>query len=151
MSQDANWFSTQISRRKRPQRHIDSQQYSKMTSFQVWTILSAVLNIVVCQNLGRIVTNSVKDCTGEIKDYIGAQAGDRVTIHYTGWLRAESAGNAWRKGKQFDSSKGGKPISFELGKGVVVKGWDDGLIGTCEGESLRLEIPSEFAYGDQGT
>ena len=122
-----------------------------MTSFQVWTILSAVLNIVVGQNLGRIVTNSVKDCAGEIQDYIGAQAGDKVTIHYTGWLRAASTGNAWKKGKQFDSSKGGKPISFELGKGVVVKGWDDGLIGTCEGESLRLEIPSELAYGDQGS
>ena len=122
-----------------------------MTSFQVWTILTTVLNVVVCQNLGRIVTNSVKTCTGEIKDYIGAQAGDKVTIHYTGWLRVASSGNGWRKGKQFDSSKGGKPISFELGKGVVVKGWDDGLIGTCEGESLRLEIPSELAYGDQGS
>jgi len=119
-----------------------------MDAIQIFSILSLVFNFGSCQNLGRTVTNSVKECTGAVKDYIGAQDGDDVTIHYTGWLR-QGSGNSWRKGKQFDSSEGGRPINFRLGEGKVVQGWDDGLIGTCEGESLRLEIPSALAYGDQ--
>jgi len=117
-----------------------------MEVIQIFAILTVVFNFGSCQNLGRTVTNSVKECTGAVKDYIGAQDGDDVTVHYTGWLRD---GQGWTKGKKFDSSEGGQPINFKLGEGKVVKGWDDGLIGTCVGESLRLEIPSDLAYGDQ--
>lgn len=121
-----------------------------MELIQIFTILAVALNFVSSQQLGRTVTKSEKDCTEAVKEYIGAQDGDDVTINYTGWLRdTSSAGRSWKKGKQFDSSEGGEPIKFKVGEGRVIKGWDDGLIGTCEGESLRLEIPSELAYGDQ--
>lgn len=121
-----------------------------MELVQIFTILAIVLNIVNCQNVGRTVTNSEKDCPEEQKDYISAQDGDDVTINYTGWLRdTSSPGGSWKKGKQFDSSEGGKPINFILGEGRVVQGWEKGLIGTCEGQSLKLEIPSALAYGDQ--
>lgn len=70
-----------------------------------------------------------------------AKAGDTITVHYTGTLL---------NGTKFDSSLDrGTPFSFQLGAGMVIAGWDQGLIGTKVGEKLRLEIPSEMAYGDR--
>jgi len=122
-----------------------------MELFQIFTILAlTLLNFTSCQKLRRTVTQSSRTCTDAVKDYIGAQDGDIVEINYTGWLRDTSvSGGNWRKGKQFDSSEGGEPIKFELGEGRVIKGWEEGLVGTCEGESLKLEIPSNLAYGDK--
>ena len=121
-----------------------------MELVQIFTILIISLNFANCQNLGRRVTTSVNGCTGAVKDYIGAQSGDDVKIHYSGWLARVLSDGTWTKGKKFDSSEGGKPINFKLGEGRVIKGWEDGLIGTCEGESLKLEIPSNLAYGERG-
>jgi peptidylprolyl isomerase len=70
-----------------------------------------------------------------------AKAGDTITVHYTGTLL---------DGTKFDSSLDrGTPFSFQLGAGMVIAGWDQGLIGTKVGQKLRLEIPSEMAYGDR--
>ena len=63
-------------------------------------------------------------------------------MHYTGKLKSD--------GKQFDSSIGTEPISFQLGAGLVIKGWEDGLVGSCKGEKATLEIPSSLGYGDKG-
>ena len=121
-----------------------------MEFLQIFTALAFILHTVYCQNLGRTVTTSVPGCTGAVKKFVGAQPGETVRIHYSGFL-GEVNGRRWKKGKQFDSSLGGDPISFTLGNGRVIKGWEDGLIGTCEGESLRLEIPPSLGYGDQGS
>ena len=123
-----------------------------MEFIQIFTISALIfLDIVSSQSLKRTVTQSSSSCTDAVKDYIGAQDGDEVEINYTGWLRDTSvSGGTWRKGKQFDSSEGGEPIKFILGEGRVIKGWEEGLVGTCEGESLKLEIPSNLAYGDRG-
>ncbi|KAG1678385.1 hypothetical protein FOA52_015152 [Chlamydomonas sp. UWO 241] len=54
-------------------------------------------------------------------------------------------------GKQFDSSVGrGKPFSFKLGGGQVIKGWDQGLMGACVGEKRLLKIPPGLGYGAAG-
>lgn len=72
-----------------------------------------------------------------------AQAGKQVTVHYTGWL-AEG-------GKKFDSSHDrGKPFSFLLGGGDVIKGWDQGVVGMKAGGRRRLTIPHHLAYGRRG-
>ncbi|XP_028552136.1 peptidyl-prolyl cis-trans isomerase FKBP15-1-like isoform X2 [Dendrobium catenatum] len=55
-------------------------------------------------------------------------------------------------GNIFDSSyERGDPIEFELGKGQVIKGWDQGLLGMCVGEKRKLKIPSKLGYGAQGS
>mmetsp|Transcript_40370 Transcript_40370/g.78590 ORF Transcript_40370/g.78590 Transcript_40370/m.78590 type:complete len:145 (-) Transcript_40370:169-603(-) len=73
-----------------------------------------------------------------------SKTGDKLSMHYTGWTRED--------GKVFDSSvKRGQPFEFTLGKGMVIKGWDNGLKGMCVGERRRLTIPSNLGYGDSGS
>ncbi len=71
-----------------------------------------------------------------------ATEGDTVKVHYTGWLTDET---------KFDSSRDrGRPFSFELGAGKVIKGWEQGVIGMQIGEVRRLTIPPHLGYGDRG-
>jgi FKBP-type peptidyl-prolyl cis-trans isomerase FkpA len=75
--------------------------------------------------------------------------GQIAVVQYTGWLY--EAGAADHKGKQFDSSlTRHEPFKFPLGTGSVIKGWDQGVVGMTVGESRRLVIPPELAYGDGG-
>jgi FKBP-type peptidyl-prolyl cis-trans isomerase FkpA len=75
--------------------------------------------------------------------------GQIAVVQYTGWLYESGAPD--HKGKQFDSSRNaGQPFKFPLDTGAVIKGWDQGVIGMKVGESRRLVIPPELAYGDSG-
>lgn len=75
--------------------------------------------------------------------------GQIAVMQYTGWLY--EAGAKDLKGKQFDSSRNtGQPFKFALNTGAVIKGWDQGIVGMKVGESRRLIIPPDLAYGDSG-
>jgi len=75
-----------------------------------------------------------------------AAAGQKVSVHYTGWLSQD--GN---KGAKFDSSKDrGDPFVFPLGKGHVIKGWDEGVQGMKVGGKRMLTIPPALGYGARG-
>ncbi len=72
----------------------------------------------------------------------GAQQGDMVWVEYTGKLQ---------NGTVFDSSeKGGRPIDFQLGRAMVIKGWDEGIVGMQVGEKRQLIIPPNLAYAERG-
>jgi FKBP-type peptidyl-prolyl cis-trans isomerase FkpA len=75
-----------------------------------------------------------------------ANAGNRVTVAYTGWLYDTS--KAENKGTQFDTSTS---FLFTLGNGSVIKGWDQGVPGMKVGGQRRLIIPPELAYGSSGS
>jgi FKBP-type peptidyl-prolyl cis-trans isomerase len=76
-------------------------------------------------------------------------SGQIAVVQYTGWLY--EAGAADHKGKQFDSSLTRRePFKFPLGTGSVIKGWDQGVLDMKIGESRRLIIPPDLAYGDGG-
>ena len=78
-----------------------------------------------------------------------AQAGNKVTVHYTGWLY-DPTGNKDR-GRKFDSSKDrGDPFKFDLGAGSVIRGWDEGVQGMQVGGTRVLRIPPELGYGARG-
>ena len=63
-------------------------------------------------------------------------------VHYTGWLL---------DGTKFDSSKDrNTPFTFPIGKGSVIRGWDEGVALMKIGEVRKLTIPSDLAYGDRG-
>ncbi len=69
------------------------------------------------------------------------EPGDKVAIHYTGMLL---------DGTEFDSSiNRGKPLEFTLGRGEVIRGWDEGISKLRVGSKARLIIPSYLAYGDR--
>jgi len=70
------------------------------------------------------------------------KAGDKVVVHYTGWLT---------NGTKFDSSVDrGQPFVFTIGRGQVIKGWDEGVATMKVGDKARLTIPPELGYGARG-
>jgi FKBP-type peptidyl-prolyl cis-trans isomerase len=73
------------------------------------------------------------------------EAGQTCEVHYTGWLWGRAG-----KGKKFDSSVGGEPFPFPLGKGKVIEGWDEGVATMKPGGKRRLMIPAKLGYGEQG-
>src|SRR5256886_16120697 len=80
----------------------------------------------------------------EILEGTGTQpkAGDSVSVHYTGWLKS---------GQKFDSSHDrGQPLVFLLGRGRVIKGWDEGVASMKVGGKRKLIIPAHLGYGDRG-
>jgi peptidylprolyl isomerase len=72
-----------------------------------------------------------------------AKAGDELTMQYVG--------NSWSTGEQFDASwDRGEPFVFQLGAGMVIPGWDQGLEGIKEGGRRLLIIPPDLGYGEAG-
>lgn len=81
-----------------------------------------------------------------VGDGAEAQAGQRVQVHYTGWLFKDGL-----RGKKFDSSKDrGQPFRFRLGGGEVIQGWDEGVQGMKVGGRRMLVLPPELGYGAYG-
>ena len=72
-----------------------------------------------------------------------AKSGDRVSMRYIGKLKDNN--------KVFDSNKKGKPFSFKLGVGEVIKGWEIGVQGMQAGAERRITIPAHLAYGSKKT
>jgi peptidylprolyl isomerase len=66
------------------------------------------------------------------------KSGDKIKVHYHGKLT---------NGETFDSSEGREPLEFEVGKGDVIKGFDDGVTGMSIGEKKTINIPFLEAYG----
>ena len=71
-----------------------------------------------------------------------AQAGQHVSVHYPGWLT---------DGSKFDSSLDrNDPFQFAVGKGMVIRGWDEGVQGMKVGGKRKLTIPPQLGYGAHG-
>ncbi len=66
------------------------------------------------------------------------KSGDKVKVHYHGKLT---------NGETFDSSEGRAPLEFEVGSGMVIKGFDDGVTGMVVGDKKTINIPFDEAYG----
>jgi len=72
--------------------------------------------------------------------------GQKCVMHYTGWLWENEA-----KGKKFDSSvDSGQPFEFQIGVGMVIKGWDEGVMTMKVGGKRTLLIPANLGYGSRG-
>ena len=77
---------------------------------------------------------------------VSPQTGQTCVMHYTGWLWENDA-----KGKKFDSSLDrGRPFSFPLGQGRVIRGWDEGVASMRVGGKRTLLIPPNLGYGASG-
>ena len=69
---------------------------------------------------------------------VQVKSGDKVKVHYHGKLTS---------GETFDSSEGREPLEFEVGSGMVIKGFDDGVTGMTVGDKKTINIPFDEAYG----
>jgi FKBP-type peptidyl-prolyl cis-trans isomerase len=88
-------------------------------------------------NITRMVIDDVKLGVGE-----QVQKGDTIAVHYIGRLQ---------NGQEFDNSRTrGETFEFKVGSGMVIKGWDEGVIGMQIGGERILVIPPEMAYGENG-
>ena len=77
-----------------------------------------------------------------VGDGAEAGAGDSVSVHYSGWLT---------DGSPFDSSRDrGTPLTFQLGAGRVIAGWEEGVAGMKVGGRRKLVIPANLGYGARG-
>ena len=71
-----------------------------------------------------------------------AEVGDRVVVHYEGWLP---------DGTRFDSSRARhEPLALPIGMDIVIDAWDQGIVGMRVGELRRLVVPPELGYGSDG-
>ncbi|WBB65351.1 FKBP-type peptidyl-prolyl cis-trans isomerase [Micromonospora sp. WMMD812] len=96
---------------------------------------------------------TVKAGTGDLKKLTvtplikgtgpAVKAGQTISTNYVGVF--------YKDGKEFDASwNSGQPVSFPIGVGQVIKGWDQGLVGVTVGSRVQLDIPADLAYGDSG-
>lgn len=70
------------------------------------------------------------------------ESGDNISVHYIGKLA---------DGTKFDSSVDrGEPFDFVIGQGMVIQGWEQGLLGMKVGEKRTLTIPADLGYGSRG-
>lgn len=99
--------------------------------------------VIFSQSNDTITTSSgLKYIVKKVGKGKQAVKGKAVEVHYTGMLL---------DGKKFDSSHDrGEPIEFSLGKGQVIKGWDEGIALMKVGGEMRLIIPPDLAYGEKG-
>jgi FKBP-type peptidyl-prolyl cis-trans isomerase len=88
------------------------------------------------------MSNGLKYTDDQVGTGAEATAGKTAIVHYTGWLE---------NGTKFDSSHDrGQPLSFPLGAGRVIRGWDEGVAGMKVGGKRTLTIPPALGYGANG-
>ncbi|KAI9836706.1 MAG: Peptidyl-prolyl cis-trans isomerase fpr2 [Sclerophora amabilis] len=98
-------------------------------------LLTATLAPVLAADEVKVEIIKSRECGRKTK------SGDAIEVHYRGTLAAD--------GSQFDASYDrGTPLSFTVGIGQVIKGWDENLLDMCIGDQRKLTIPPEFGYGD---
>ncbi|KAF7315559.1 Peptidylprolyl isomerase [Mycena indigotica] len=92
----------------------------------------------------REIAGGIKIKDSKVGTGPAAKKGNSVSMRYVGRLSTP-------QGKIFDSNTKGKPFNFQLGKGEVIKGWDEGIVGMQVGGERLLTLPPNMGYGKRGT
>lgn len=101
------------------------------------------LSLLASAAVGVLAADLQIDVTLPVECERRTQKGDKIQVHYRGTLQSN--------GQKFDASYDrGTPFAFALGKGQVIKGWDEGLLDMCIGEKRTLTVPPEYGYGQRG-
>ncbi|AFZ46112.1 Peptidylprolyl isomerase [Cyanobacterium stanieri PCC 7202] len=117
------------------------------------TLVANASKLMESGNMEIDLSNAQTSSTGLISVQTEAGEGDsptrgqKVTVHYTGYLAEEG----YKRGKKFDSSKDrNQPFTFTIGVGQVIKGWDEGVANMKVGDKTTLIIPPDLGYGARG-
>ena len=116
--------------------------HKRLTSLFIFLLISSLTSCASIREPDFATTDTIIGSGAE------AVAGNMVAVQYSGWLYDADKPN--HKGKRFDASEPGKPFTFQLGTGRVIKGWDMGVPGMKVGGHRTLVIPSDLAYGRRG-
>ncbi|KAG5205339.1 Peptidylprolyl isomerase [Trichophyton interdigitale] len=109
----------------------------------ILTVLTAAITMSAATNPTTTPDGLVIETIKAVDSDRRSVNGDQVKVHYRGTLQST--------GKKFDASYDrGEPLGFTLGEGMVIKGWEQGLLGMAIGEKRKLTIPPKLAYGDRG-
>jgi FKBP-type peptidyl-prolyl cis-trans isomerase len=118
----------------------------------IWIVLGGLLAVAGCGGDSGTTPSGVTTLqVTDLRAGTGAEAvtGSIATVEYSGWLY--EAGAPDNKGALFDSSaRQGRPFSFPLGAGQVIRGWDEGVQGMKVGGTRKLTIPAQLGYGARG-
>ncbi|XP_045167405.1 peptidyl-prolyl cis-trans isomerase FKBP2-like [Mercenaria mercenaria] len=117
----------------------------KLTLIFVSVVLAAVIWTAHCDDDDEKKPKKLQIGIKKRAEKCGMKSrkGDTLHMQYRGTLH--------ETGEEFDSSYSRKqPFVFTLGTGQVIKGWDQGLLGMCEGEERKLVVPAEMGYGARG-
>ena len=127
--------------------------------FQLIASVACAFALTACGSAANEKKDPVIDPATQVKELIitdltvgtgaAAAVGDTLIVTYTGWLY--NSGKADNKSTQFDATAPGAGFSVVLGKGRVIPGWDQGLVGMKVGGTRRLTIPSDLGYGPTGS
>src|SRR5687768_4423192 len=122
-------------------------QVRMLRPFVCLVLAACALTGAACSDSPSSPSNSAPFSQTDIRVGSGATAaaGRTLTVHYTGWLYEASRPD--QKGVPFDSSLGTEGLTFTLGAGRVIAGWDQGVAGMREGGIRRLVIPPSLGYG----
>ena len=121
----------------------------KIITYIVIAVVIALLTVYITNNkkitsMTDANTNTTQAATTSqrvLEPIKPAEVGDLVVVNYTGSLE---------NGTKFDSSYDrGEPFVFIIGRGMVIKGWDEGLLGAQRGDKKHLVITADKAYGNQ--
>lgn len=109
--------------------------------------LASSLFLTACAESPTSPPNDAPFSTSDLRVGTGAEAlaGATLSVHYTGWLY--DASRPEQKGLPFDTSTGSVALTFTLGAGRVISGWDQGIAGMRVGGARRLVIPPSLGYG----
>jgi FKBP-type peptidyl-prolyl cis-trans isomerase len=142
---------SQSQRSARAQRRANKIRNQRIILITIGVLLLAAIAFLVFQSVNKpsqTSSGATQSTSGlVIEDLVvgsgaQAQAGDTVSVNYTGWLV---------DGTKFDSSYDrNQPFEFTLGTKAVIAGWDQGVAGMQVGGKRKLTIPPELAYGSQG-
>lgn len=110
------------------------------------TVITENKNLIASKTMSntKVVTtpSGLKYEDVKVGDGVTPKPGQTVVVHYTGTLE---------NGTKFDSSRDrGQPFKFNIGKGEVIKGWDEGVITMKVGGERKLTIPPDLGYGSRG-
>ena len=121
---------------------------TKMLAFITFTFLIIFSTPYAMEAPENLIIKDIEEGNGRI-----AVKGKELAVHYTGWLfdsKLKTQDLCEAKGRQFDSSlERGMPFELALGQGMVIPGWEEGLIGMKEDGKRCLVIPSSMAYGNR--